>query len=249
MNGETNKIVVIGDIHGRDIWKEILKGYKGEETVVFVGDYFDTHYDISVETQLKNFASIIDLKREYPEKVKLLIGNHDFHYMPGAGNDKYSGYQYAFANEISSILKFFMDDLQLCFVDGFKVFSHAGMTKTWCTNNGINYTEKELLESAVNNLFLTKPESFRFATEKITNSFGDDPVQSPIWVRPTSMMADSIPDVIQIVGHTQIGNVKRFPNAILVDTLEDGYYITITNGVVKVLNIKDNAEEKKGSQS
>lgn len=37
---QQNKKTIIGDIHGRDIWKEIVNREDGN--VVFVGDYFDS---------------------------------------------------------------------------------------------------------------------------------------------------------------------------------------------------------------
>lgn len=36
------KIVAIGDIHGRDIWEDIVKKEHDADKIVFVGDYFDT---------------------------------------------------------------------------------------------------------------------------------------------------------------------------------------------------------------
>jgi predicted phosphodiesterase len=37
-----SKTVVIGDIHGRDSWKQIIKD-QNPDRVVFMGDYFDSY--------------------------------------------------------------------------------------------------------------------------------------------------------------------------------------------------------------
>ena len=87
-----SKLIAIGDIHGRDIWKQIVETEQ-PDTVVFVGDYFDS-FNIPGIDQIHNFKNIIQWKLDNPQcKVVLLIGNHDFHYMPEAYNDRYSGFQ------------------------------------------------------------------------------------------------------------------------------------------------------------
>ena len=46
--------LVFGDIHGRTIWKDIVKKEKYDK-VIFLGDYVTTHELISDEQQLSNF--------------------------------------------------------------------------------------------------------------------------------------------------------------------------------------------------
>ena len=64
----------IGDVHGRDLWKQAIESE--HDRVVFVGDYFDS-YDIPFSIQQYNFNEIIQFKRANPNKVTLLLGNHD----------------------------------------------------------------------------------------------------------------------------------------------------------------------------
>ena len=59
------KLVAIGDIHGRDIWKQIVETEQ-PNTVVFVGDYFDS-FDIPGKTQIDNFKNIIQWKHDNPQ--------------------------------------------------------------------------------------------------------------------------------------------------------------------------------------
>jgi len=77
------KILAIGDIHGRDFWKSPVKRYlKKVDKVVFLGDYFDPYEDEGVDYTFKgtmdNFNEIVQLKRDNPDKVILLLGNHNF---------------------------------------------------------------------------------------------------------------------------------------------------------------------------
>lgn len=70
------KIIALGDIHGRDIWKDIVKKESDADKIVFVGDYVDTHDNISPYKQVDNFKEIVEYKKENKDKVILLIGNH-----------------------------------------------------------------------------------------------------------------------------------------------------------------------------
>jgi len=74
-------ILIIPDIHGRTFWKVAIdSGEYGK--VIFLGDYVDPYEreGISVSMALNNFNEIIALKEQYPDKVILLLGNHDLHY-------------------------------------------------------------------------------------------------------------------------------------------------------------------------
>ena len=68
---------IIGDIHGREIWKTLIKK---DAVNIFVGDYLDPYIDISFEQCLQNFQDIITLKQLNPQSIILLLGNHDLHY-------------------------------------------------------------------------------------------------------------------------------------------------------------------------
>ena len=74
------RIIALGDTHGRTDWKEII-AKETFDKIVFHGDYFDTHDKISFEQQMNNFIDIINYKRENVDKVILLLGNHDHHYL------------------------------------------------------------------------------------------------------------------------------------------------------------------------
>jgi hypothetical protein len=67
---------------------------------------------------------------------------------------------------------------------------------------------------------------------------GNDITQSPIWVRPQSLLSDAIEDIIYIVGHTtvmQLGLKKELPNLILIDCLgTTGEYLYIDGDIATV---------------
>ena len=77
------KFVIIPDVHGEDFWKKSIDLVaKKHYVAIFLGDYFDTYYaNISRDQELRNFQEILDFKEADPDKVMLLLGNHDLAYM------------------------------------------------------------------------------------------------------------------------------------------------------------------------
>lgn len=69
------KTLALGDIHGKTIWKDIIKK-ENPDKVIFLGDYVTTHEGISSEQQISNLEEILTYKEENSDKVILLRGNH-----------------------------------------------------------------------------------------------------------------------------------------------------------------------------
>jgi hypothetical protein len=160
----------------------------------------------------------------------LLFGNHDFHYLETASHP-YSGFQRRYKGAISALLHDALDKglMQMCYVQEGFLFSHAGITKTWCAANGIAVQQ---LEPAINALFLSRPQAFDFTPGPNFDMYGDDVTQTPIWVRPHSLMQDRVPGYTQVVGHTQQKGIVVTADVILIDTLGiSGEYLAITDGM------------------
>ena len=51
------RTLVLGDIHGKTIWKDIIKK-ENPDKVIFLGDYVTTHDDISSEKQIANLETV-----------------------------------------------------------------------------------------------------------------------------------------------------------------------------------------------
>jgi len=210
------KLIALGDTHGRTDWKPITAREKYDK-VVFVGDYFDSHEQISPHQQIENFEEIVAFKKDNPEQVVLLFGNHDYHYLPDV-RERYSGYQPALKASVQPLLTSAIDEglLQMCFVWENLLFSHAGVTKTWCQRNHIPL---ESMVESINHLLRHRPASFAFTPGVNDDPTGDDVEQSPIWVRPASLRKDLMGDFIQVVGHTVQKNLKVNEPLILIDVL------------------------------
>lgn len=223
-------IIALGDTHGRDNWKEITINESEADKIIFIGDYFDSHYSVPAHTQLENFKDILEYKKNNMDKVVLLLGNHDFHYLKGA-QEHYSGYQpYKFIDFNEILEPAVKNSLVIaCFTYENYVFTHAGVTKTWCEANDIDISN---LAESINNLLLTKPSAFRFTMGDNYSNSGNDIDQSPIWVRIPSLMEDAIPNKVYVVGHTTLKELTIVDNLIGIDTLgTTGEYLVIENGI------------------
>ena len=76
------KWIVIPDVHGRKFWRDVVKGNE-DERIIFLGDYLDPYSEegITPEDAYNELLDIIAFKKEHPENVTLLLGNHDLGYL------------------------------------------------------------------------------------------------------------------------------------------------------------------------
>jgi len=192
-----NKTVIIGDIHGRDCWKQIVAS-ENPDRVIFMGDYFDSFDNTAVE-QMHNFKEIIDWKQSGQSEVIMLIGNHDYHYINSS--ETYSGFQHGTSSAINFLLYENRQHLQMCYQMGDFLFTHAGVSYDWLKIN--KWEGWESVEEKVNDLWEYTPNAFAFAGR---DPYGDSTISSPIWIRPHSLQKanrDTLRDqFIQVVGHT-----------------------------------------------
>lgn len=134
------KIIVIGDIHGLNTWQDIISKENNFDKVIFIGDYWDS-FNISYEKQRNNFLNILEFKRKNPDKVILLFGNHDYHYLMMDFGERYSGFQKAYCYIIrDELIKGIRENIfKMCHIENDFLFSHAGITNTWLKNNGYDF--------------------------------------------------------------------------------------------------------------
>jgi len=122
------KILVIGDTHGRNEWKGFCKTPENYDKIIFLGDYVDSfHY--SDEHIIKHLEDLITFKKKFKTKAELLYGNHDFQYfinMPFRYSC--SGYRMSCANKLHEIFKQNKALFKAAYQTGDTLFTHAGLT-------------------------------------------------------------------------------------------------------------------------
>lgn len=224
------KIIALGDIHGINTWKKVVKD-NTFDVCVFVGDYFDS-FDVDTDTQIANFKEIIEFKKQNYDKVLLLMGNHDLHYL--LKDEQYSGFQYYRQHDIQMELLAAITHEPLIHnvvVEGKYLFSHAGVTKTWAEANKVDLND---MPYSINELPL---QAFAFNHNRDKSNTGEHKSQGPMWVRPASLKEDAIEGYTQIVGHTRQSSIKIEENFVFIDSLWNGEFLSIEDGVMVVNKI------------
>jgi len=245
------RTLCLGDTHGRSNWKLAIHQEEPIDRVIFIGDYFDS-FEFSGVEQIDNFKQIIQYKENNPQiEVILLIGNHDHHYFPEIGYTGTSGYQSRIAPSITQIIDENRHHLQMAYGFDKYLFTHAGVSPVFMDQVfGENDWSVENVVVDLNEMFRYKPKAFEFNGFE---SSGDNTTQTPIWIRPRSLMqvnkkhTKSLKkDYIQIVGHTQMKRLDltgsdKFTGGryYFVDTMEtSGEYLIIEDNKLRVNSVR-----------
>lgn len=250
-----HKTVIIGDLHGRSDWKLIVHLNPDFTKLVYLGDYFDS-FDIKTEDQVNNFLDIIAYKESMKKEGKeviLLWGNHDETYV--LGNSGTSGFQEIGQFLITPVLNANKNSLQIAYQQDNILFSHAGISESflnWAV--GKNEWNIDNIPEKLNELWKYKPLSFKFGVgcKTYCDPYGDDIEQSPLWIRPRSLMKDAKnlkKHFIQICGHTQQTNIDILGKSTggryyFVDTLPtSGEYLIIEDGKIIMKSLKNDMQK------
>jgi predicted phosphodiesterase len=241
------KTIVLGDTHGRSVWKLITHKEKPDR-VIFIGDYFDS-FDFSGVEQIHNFKEIIEYKEKGECEVVMLIGNHDHHYFPEIGNTGTSGYQTTLAPSINQVIDENRHHLIMAYQMQEFVFTHAGVSSKFMDNVfGKGGWKTETIVDQLNEMFKYKPKTFEFAMAVNPDQWyidptGDNQEQSPIWIRPRSLMRANYDtlrkQIVQVVGHTEIKKIDVEGHGTgnrywFIDTLgTSGQYMIIEDGEIR----------------
>lgn len=208
-------MIIIPDLHGRDFWMKPVHENLGKERIIFLGDYLDPydHEDIATSEVFPRFEEIIALKRENPDTMTLLLGNHDLHYLNGdLGGSRYD-FLHGFRNKkaILDNLDLFQMAYQVEIAGKKYLFSHAGIMRGWLEANQHLLGDIQPDEACSKlNAYLQDRESWpRFFTalgDASRARWGSSKYGSMIWSDVEDWADDEsfeLPDIYQIFGHSQ----------------------------------------------
>lgn len=143
------KILINPDIHGRVFWKYSIEHKDEFDKIIFLGDYLDAYSPDLLVNEKDNFKEIIQFKKDNLDKVILLLGNHDCHYI----NSKIlhsSRYNLFKASIYHKLFNDNLDLFQLIYIYDKYLFSHAGVYQKWMDLNKL--TLKDLLDCDLDKL-------------------------------------------------------------------------------------------------
>ena len=212
MTTKCEQVLVVPDVHGRGFWKKPFEELVDKvDTVVFLGDYLDPYEyeNISRKEAFKNFDEVIAMKQAYPEKVKLLLGNHDMHYivpeMPQS-----TRYDEAFAYLLKERYANAEGAFQLAYACEINLqpylFTHAGVDLNWYKAH--EQEIGELTDESLNALYT--PEYCSEALQDVGFIRGGfTEYGSPVWSDIRDLLeaercGETIKTYYQVFGHTQL---------------------------------------------
>jgi hypothetical protein len=247
------KIMSIGDIHGRDSWKTHVFGsdidYEhwrteadngisefmedqysilfGLDKIVFIGDYVDS-FTISNVDMLRNLEEIIHFKKTLPDKVVLLLGNHDIQYF--IPDQICSGYRPEMRHDFEKLFRDNIDLFQICYYVESKyssgnpwrtLWTHAGVTQGWLRSakNSTIFNPKYRFYEEFKDMDFVRIDKFlnklwecraNVLFNVDSSSGGFSRWGGPLWVRPSTLNFENVEGYNQIVGHTPKSHVTHF---------------------------------------
>lgn len=159
------KTLAVGDIHTKKwIIEEVKKLVPKYDAIVFVGDYADDWHKDGLES-IETWHELYMLQQEHPDKVKMVLGNHDYIYANKTPTLQ-SGYnavtQLAINAPANTYLHEWLLSLPITLEHDGITFSHAGVAKGW------------------------------EGTNEMSDLWQDN---SPLWVRPSWGQYEQIPQV------------------------------------------------------
>ena len=205
----TDKLIALGDIHGLTNWRRVVAAHPDASHYVFLGDYCDPYGTrITDEKVVDNLIDLIDFKKQHSERVVLLLGNHDMHYLR---SNLFKGSRYNLA--LAMILRDLFENNKKLFQPAFAcnhlLFTHAGVSKSWLHEFGGEENDciADLLNERSDDLVL-------FQCSVLRGGFFDH--GGPFWADIKEFVtSELLPGYVQIVGHNRVSTIQVKGDSIL----------------------------------
>lgn len=207
------KILCVGDVHGDKIPLLIAKEKAPDvDKIVFLGDYVDS-FENYWPAQKVVLNDIISFKKELGNKVVLLLGNHDLAYFKSSPQFALiSGHQHKYHWNVKEFLEEHFSLFDIFHQEQAWFFSHAGVSSAWLEYPmGYEYPiAKPIGPWTLENVdFHFKQMHFDSFNHHGRDPYGNDKVESCVWIRPPALMKFGPEGFNQVVGHTEFGEVDK----------------------------------------
>lgn len=199
------RTLVVGDLHTKlPILEKVIKMSKDYDKAIFLGDYVD-EWGTPAIYSANLLTKLIEFKKANPQKVVLLLGNHCMSEWQ-AGVFKCSGFDIETHDSVYSLYQDNEQYFQIAYAQDGILFTHAGLTKGWCKDNGIptNLSAQDYADML--NLALAKRQERRYsplfnALSTVGPCRGGWHSPSPLWADEQELRQDLV-EIEQVVGHT-----------------------------------------------
>ncbi len=222
-----NKIIAIGDLHGKDCWKKVNP--EEYEQIIFIGDYVDS-FTITPDKIINNLKELIDFKKQHSGKVTLLLGNHDIHYMEYP-QYRCSGFNSFFQPDYTELFRDNRNLFQVAVQFGDYLFTHAGLSHSFVKHNlkasAQLIADKQIqVADLLNSVHSSENQALLHTISAMRG--GADQFGGITWADYRETSHDLLPGYHQVVGHTprkKITKVESDNSSItyidVLDTMEE----------------------------
>jgi hypothetical protein len=202
------KILTIGDLQGLPDWKKANPD--DFDLIVFLGDYLDSPI-VKDKEMITNLKEIISLKSNHPEKVKLLLGNHEISYL--YRQYRASGYRYEIGEKVKKLLNRHLDLFQVAFQVDTYLWTHAGIHQEYYNQRLLPFiqdSDKTLAETLKRLYTETYDPLFEVGYER--GGRNRKSVGGLFWVDSRRLLEKPLQGYHQMVGHTPVKTIEHhFP--------------------------------------
>ena len=234
--GKDRKLIIIPDVHGRDFWRKAAEDNPGAE-FIFLGDYLDPYgfEEITEEEAFHGLEDILRFKEENPDRVTLLWGNHDLHYL----YPEMMGSRYDFTHAERNAHLFW--EHQALFKIAYEteaagkriLFSHAGVGMGWIRQN-FPAIQPEEVNAAFLNELVGYPPFMTALGDVSAHRGGCKRFGSMVWadMLEQGYEANQLPGVVQVFGHTQLRVPFNIDNRIYDLDCRRAFYLNYEDGLI-----------------
>lgn len=203
------RIVTVPDLHGKDTWKKLE--VDSFDKLVFLGDYIDSKGKIGLQEELANLQAIIELKKRWPDKVVLLLGNHDIQYLYFP---KYlsSSINYDGQPDFTSLFVQNSVLFQAAYQVENHVWTHAGLSKAWLRHYYPimkPFIEHDILSELAHVLNKMQAQHMEILATCSMIRGGMSAYGGIFWADMSETHDDHLQGIHQYVGHTKVAEILK----------------------------------------
>ena len=206
------KILSVGDIHGKPVWKNIDSSKY--DLIIIIGDLYDA-FEYTADEIHTNALELVQWAKQ-SANVKIIIGNHDAHYFkwqtPIFSKIRGAGFNEKQLHRAFHLYYDNQDLFQVAYQYGNYLWTHAGLSEISYNFHykrkveDIQSTFKEVnnLGKALNKLWDLNDLSLFIAP---LSRGGNDSFGGPIWADRSDTIGGPLSGYHQIVGHSHCHDI------------------------------------------
>lgn len=233
---QQNALIIIPDVHGRPFWRQPSVTYR-QASFIFLGDYLDPYpKDNVMDTDaFQGLVDIVAFKKANPDRVTLLLGNHDLHYI---SDDIIQGSRYDEENENRNRSFFEQNKEHFLLahettVNGRRyLFSHAGVGRMWIKDS--SHLKDEEITADWFNKSMSSSDFYDVLNKVSKKRGGPELFGSMVWADATEQLitANVMMEITQVFGHTFLGIPLNIQNRIYCLDCGRAFYLNLEDGLI-----------------